>query len=206
MYCCWVSEASPCEGPAFARRLARDRDPARVAAEGGDVALHPPQRGHLVEQAVIAVGGQRRGAEAGHVQEAEHAEPVVEGHHDDVVGVHDQRAVMLVTGPVDQPAAVDHDEHRKPAAMSVGGREHVEEQAVLGVLPGAIAAGQLRAAVAVGGGAADAVPRLGRLRRLPAQRSDRGRGIGNAEELIDALGVLPLQLSVHGRDDQAAPV
>jgi len=71
--------------------------------------VHPPQRGLLVQQAVVAFRGQRRHAEAGHGQEAERAEPVVDGDDDDVIGVHDQRPVVLVAGAGGQPAAVDHD-------------------------------------------------------------------------------------------------
>ena len=66
-----------------ARRLAGDRHVARIAAEPADVALHPAHRGLLVEQAEVArraVG--RLGAESGQREEAEHAEPVVHGHHD----------------------------------------------------------------------------------------------------------------------------
>ena len=49
-----------------ARRFARDGDLRRVAAESGDVALHPIQRRDLIEHAVVArrmlrlFGGERR--------------------------------------------------------------------------------------------------------------------------------------------------
>ena len=59
-----------------ARRLAEDRHPARVAAEGPDVVPHPLQRGDLVEQAPV-------GGRALDLREALDAQPVVERHHDD---------------------------------------------------------------------------------------------------------------------------
>ena len=200
------------DGPP-ACRLPGDRDPVRVPPEPGDVALHPAQRRLLVQQAVVAVCRERCGAQARHIQEAEHAQPVVDGHHDDVVGLHDQRAVMLVTGPVEQAAAVDHEQHRQPAAArmargsaarAAGRGEDVKEQAVLGVFPGAVAAGQLRAAVAVGRRAADPGPGPHRLRRLPAQRPHGRGGVGDAQELVHALSMAAPQRAVRGRDDQPA--
>ncbi len=200
------------DGPA-ARRLPGDRDLVRVTAEAGDVPVHPAQRRFLVEQPVIAVRGERRATQPRHVQEAEDAQPVVDGHHDDVIGPDDQRAVVLVPGPGGQAAAVDHDHDRQPAAARIvrGAParaacrgEHVEEQAVFGVLAWAVAAGQLGTAVAVGRRVTDAGPRLHRLRGLPAQRPDGRRGVADAQELVDAFLALALQPAVLGGDDQAA--
>ena len=134
----------------------------------------------------------------GHVEEAERAEPVVDRHDDDVVGRHDERTVVLVAGAGGEPAAVDHDEHREPVPrlavpVQAGRRVHVEVQAVLVVHPGAVAAGQLRAPAAVGGGLPDALPARRRLGRRPAQRADRRRRVRDAEVLVGALGGLALR-------------
>ena len=84
MIACWNSPREPARdhvgqhGQATGR-LARDRDVVRVAAERADVVLHPAQGGLLVHQPVVAgrAAGPRRQRRVG--EEAERAEPVVDG-------------------------------------------------------------------------------------------------------------------------------
>src|SRR4029077_6928901 len=103
---------------------------ARIAAEAADVALHPAQRGLLVHQAVVAgraapAAGQRRVG-----QEAEGAEPVVDGDHYDAVPDKFGRVVVVAfTGT--QRAAVHPDHHGQVSCLVGGGGEHVQVQAVL---------------------------------------------------------------------------
>ena len=72
--------------PQAAGRLAGDRHVPRVPSERADVALHPAQCRLLIHQAVRAgqaawaVGRDRVG------EEAQRAEPVVDGDHDHAVG------------------------------------------------------------------------------------------------------------------------
>ena len=61
-----------------AGRLARQRDLARVAPEGGDVALNPLQRRHRIQQPAV-------GRHPWHVHEPIDAHAVVHGDHDDAL-------------------------------------------------------------------------------------------------------------------------
>ena len=57
-----------------------------IASKRGDVALDPPQGRHLIQHAVVAGRLVRRfGGEFGMGEEAEHAEPVIDGDHDDAL-------------------------------------------------------------------------------------------------------------------------
>ena len=109
-----------------ARRQAVDGDLVRVAAEGGNVLPGPPQRRDLVVQ---ARGAGR--ALAGHVKEAERAEPVVDRDDHERVTARERDAVAGRLGGVAGlvPAAVQPEQHR-PAARA-GRRGHVQVQAVL---------------------------------------------------------------------------
>src|SRR5262249_20598026 len=132
-----------------AGRLAADGHLRRVTAEPGDIPVYPGQRRLLVHQAVVARlpvrAGQRRVGE-----EPEDAQPVVDGHHDDTGGVHDEAAVVLVRAAVGQPAAVDPEVHRQPGAGADSGRAlHIEVQAVLRLGAGPVGAGECGAPVAV---------------------------------------------------------
>ena len=101
-----------------AGRLTGDGDVARVAAELVDVALHPPQRGLLVHQPVVAgrAAGSRR--QRGMGQEPERAEPVVDG--DDHGAFGGQLRRVVVAGAVRrQAAAVDPHEHRTAATATI---------------------------------------------------------------------------------------
>src|SRR5437764_15077988 len=61
-----------------ARRLAKDRDVIGVTSEGGDVLLHPGERGDLVEQAEV-------GNAVTQVEEAISSETIVDGDADDSI-------------------------------------------------------------------------------------------------------------------------
>ena len=110
------------------RRLPERRDPARIAAEGRDVALHPRERGELVEQA--EVGGASRHSP----EEAEQPQAVGDGDHDHVLfrdesgGVHDRQ----VARARNVRAAVDPD-HDGQAVTRRRSRGHRDRQ-VLAVL------------------------------------------------------------------------
>ena len=90
----------------------------RVAAEAGDVALHPAQGGLLVHQAVVtrlAVRvGQRRVR-----QEAERTEPVVDGDHGYAV-CHQPGGIVVIAFAGHQRAAVDP-HHDRVAHQPAGG-------------------------------------------------------------------------------------
>jgi hypothetical protein len=77
----------------------------------------------------------------------------------------------------------------------------VEEQTILGERLRPVAAWWCRATVAVGLGRPDALPRLHRLGRRPAQVARGGLGIADPEEAVDIVGVDPAQRPVGGVDD-----
>jgi hypothetical protein len=107
-----------------AGRLARHRDPRRVPAEQGDVVLHPPQRGQLVEQPEVHDAVVEE-------QESLGGQPVVDAHaHHAVPG--ERRAVVLAhrRRPVHERPAVDPHQHRQPRRTQIG-RPHVQVQALL---------------------------------------------------------------------------
>ena len=125
-------------GAGRAGRLAAHRDVARVAAERGDIALHPAERLLLVHQSVVAevmaLGIERRMAEI-----AEQAEAVVDRDDDGRAGraALDERAgVIVVALAVEQSAAMDPEQDWKLLAVvgvPVGvRREDVQVETVLG--------------------------------------------------------------------------
>src|SRR5208283_4284842 len=60
------------------RAFAKDRDISRIAAERGDVVMHPPKRGQLIEQPVIAGGVMGRFLNKLRVRKkTEHPQPVI---------------------------------------------------------------------------------------------------------------------------------
>ena len=88
---------------------------AGIAAEGGDVALHPSERRDKIEQAVVAGGAMLRfGGELGMGEKAQRIEPMVERDDDDAAR-RETRAVIARLGPGadDKPAAVNPDHHRQ---------------------------------------------------------------------------------------------
>jgi hypothetical protein len=152
--------------------LAGDGNLAWVAAEAGDVVLHPLQGRDLIEQTDGAGVGERR-VEGGQVGEAEGAEPVVDADHDDVAVQREAGAVVpghrALTVAV--AAAVNPYQHR-PACVVGGWGAHVEAQAVL--VPayrrvgGQAAGGRLRGGRPESGRRAHVAPGLGGLGRPEA--------------------------------------
>ncbi len=168
-----------------AGRLAEDGHVARVAAEGADVLLHPVQGRYLVQNAVVAAGVLRGLGREGRVhQEAERAEPVVDAdqHH---ARPGQRGAVVGLLGPAAlvQAAAVHPDHHRAGGIPRPRGSPDVQPQAILVHRPHVSAQGAwgLRTGRAEVRRVAHAFPRRGRRRRLPAQRADRRRGVGDAQ-------------------------
>ncbi len=120
-------------GAPGAGRLAEDGDRLRIAAESRDILLHPLQGGDLIEQAeiggsgVIGFPGQFRMRE-----ETEHAQAIVDGHHDDTLP---GQLFAIVGGhrrsPGGQRAAVDPHHHRELVIRRFGCRIDIQIQAVL---------------------------------------------------------------------------
>ena len=169
----------------------------RIAAERGDVALHPAQRRDLVEQAVVAGDVPRRlRAQRGMREIAEHAEAIVD-RDDDHAALGEARAVVqrLAAGARDERAAVDPDEHRRLARL--GGRPDVERQAVLAhrrQIPGVDAARPAAWAARTPGRTASprACPSIagagsGGFQRSGADRRQRVRNALEARERADGL-------------------
>ena len=102
-------------------RLAAHRDVARIAAERGDVALHPMKRGLLVHQSVVAEV-MALGVERGMGEIAQQAEAIVDRDDDGRAGraaLHEGGGVVVVALAVEQPAAVDP--HQDWKLLPVGG-------------------------------------------------------------------------------------
>ncbi len=163
-----------------ARGLAEHGHPVGVAAEAGDVVANPPQCREHVAQGDVAV---ELFPERGEVDEAERAEPVVDGDDDDVGGGGQHGTVVerLAARAEDVGPAVQPHHHR-PGVARRGPRRRpdVEEQAVLvgaGAQTHRDRAARLRADRPEAGGVEDLGPRLRRLRRAPAQVTDRGGGV-----------------------------
>jgi hypothetical protein len=192
-----------------ARRLAEDRDVARVAAERGDVALHPLEGGRLVGEAIVAVGAvvalvrEPVGGE-----EPERAQPVV--------GADDHHALrrQVVTDVVrllrrsgGEPATVDPEHDGK--VVGVGGRPDVQRQAVVVGVRDRRDRRQRRVGVLGTGGAghggvenpAIGLPGVG---RPPGVVPDRRGGVGNRQERPDAIdgAVAPAHLPEVGGDQE----
>ena len=95
-----------------ARRLAANGDVVLVAAELGDVALHPFQHGLLVENAVI--GEEMAFVVQGRMREKAHEVQAVFHRDDDGLAVRGHLAAVIAGGlAVDIAAAVDPDDHGK---------------------------------------------------------------------------------------------
>ena len=106
------------------RRLAEDRHPVRVAAEGPDVVAHPLQRGDLVEQAPVGRG-------AVDLRETLHAQPVVERHHDGAAGGQPAAVELRKAGRADHVAAAgDPHQHRQAGPRGRIGRPDVDRKPV----------------------------------------------------------------------------
>ena len=121
---------------AAAGALPEDGYVVGVAAESGDVLVHPPERHSLVQQAVagrrleVFATGHRR-----EVHEAVHVQAIVDIHHDDVTMRLDE--VSSAVGNLraradDVRPAVDPDHHRLLPGLVVGVNPDVQVEAVLG--------------------------------------------------------------------------
>ena len=147
--------------------------------------------GDLVEQAVVAGRTRRRFLrQFGVREEPEHPEAVVDRDEDDAL-LRERLAVVARLGPAAslEAATVDPDHHG--CLGGLGGGVDVDRQAVLAELGelDVVEDARLDARRTGLGRVAHAVPRLHRLRRLPAQLADRRRGIRHADEHVDrAIG------------------
>ena len=167
-------------------RLAGDRHVVRVAAEPADVPLDPAQRRLLVHQPVVARRAARSRRDRRVGEEAEHAEPVVDGDDDGAVR-RELGAVVVAAGVLREAAAMDPHEHRAAAVVAAAQRRRgdVQVQAVLVERPGRHErARRLRAARRELGGVADAVPGDRRLRWPPAPVAGRSRRVGHPAERV----------------------
>src|SRR5258708_12926732 len=107
-----------------ASRLAKDGDVLRITTEGSDILLHPDEGRDLVEQAEV-------GALVTQVEEAVHAETVVDGHADhSVAGEATPIIVGHGTKPVRKSTAMNPDHDRDPNSPAARGPD-IEVQAVL---------------------------------------------------------------------------
>lgn len=183
------------------RALAEQRHVVPIAAEIGDVPLHPLERPDLVAETevVVAVVG----------EEAEGAQAVVERHHDRLAGGREIGAVVQVPGArscrgdgsssraLVERSTVNEDHHRQLHVYSrAAGHPDVEIQAIF-ALAGSQRLTAARARVARGGGSSGGDGGLRALasirgrdqrsgaleerRVLPAQRTDGRHGVRNAE-------------------------
>ena len=168
-----------------------------------DVALHPAQRGLLVHQPVVAGRPARPAGQRAVGQEAERAEPVVDGDHDHAVL--DQGGRVVVVALAGHQGATVDPHHDRPVAPGGARRGvDVQVQAVLGGAGHAEGRGRLRAVRREAGRGAHARPPRGRLRRLPAQVPDRRRRVRDAEELAGPRGRGAAQQPAGGGHHRAA--
>src|SRR5260370_7327974 len=96
-----------------ASRLAKDGDVLRITTEGSDILLHPDEGRDLVEQAEV-------GALVTQVEEAVHAETVVDGHADHSVSG-EATAIIIGHGtrPVRKSTAMNPDHDWEPNSPDV---------------------------------------------------------------------------------------
>ena len=121
-----------------ARRLPEDGDVLRIAAERGDVLLHPFEGGDLVHVGVVALGlvrmlvAQRREGE-----ETEAPQTVVERDEDDaLLGELDPRRPGRGAAAEHEGAAVDpHHDRQLRVRRGPGGSPHIDEQAIFRRVP-----------------------------------------------------------------------
>jgi hypothetical protein len=181
------------------RGLTEDRDVVVVSAEALDVALHPPQRGLLVHQPVVARAATGLCAQRRVRQEAEIAQAVVD-RHDDHALAHQPGGVVVVGLADGQTAAVDPHHHRTflvvvvmtvvpvslpapVATVHLARREDVQIEAVFGGRREPERRGRLRTVVGERRGLARLGPPRGRLRWAPPQIAHRGSRVGDPQVL-----------------------
>ena len=111
-------------------RRAEQRDAPGIAAEGGDVVVHPAKRLDLVEHAVLARRPAALRAQRGMPDEAENAQPIGDRHDNHPTPDERRRVVVGLPDRVRAGVQVHHHRHaarRRGAAR----REHVQVEAVL---------------------------------------------------------------------------
>ena len=188
-----------------ARRLPGHGDVGGIAAELRDVPPHPFERRQLVHESVIA--GRlvfRFAGQLGMGQEAQRAQPVVDGH---------QHQPAFRQRPLVEPsrdararrirAAVDPHEYRMLALGRPLRSGHVQVEAVLaaiGRVARVPALGELRASQAEGGGLANPAPRRHGPRLPPPQIAHGRPGVRDTLESRPAVGgKRPLDLPSRDR-------
>lgn len=122
---------SSSHGPPPARGLAGDGDMAWIAAESGNVSLHPFERGELVEISVVAeLSGLALPCQLREGKEAKSSQPVVETDKDNSL-VSKRGAVVDIRrcSPLNPPSAV-YPDHDRQFATAVLGRPDVDVEAV----------------------------------------------------------------------------
>src|SRR6185437_658739 len=156
-------------------RLARDRHCMGVAAEGGDIALHPFKRGNLVhisviaQQAALALLRQRR-----KTKESEPPQPIVETDEDHSLARKLCSVKARKRASTDNPrASIDPHQHRQvlPAVLR---NPDIRIQAIFRGRIGELRR-KLHAVVAKGSCLADPAPFGRGLRRTPTQLAHRRR-------------------------------
>ena len=193
-----------------ARRLAEDRDLRGVAAEGRDLLPHPLERRHLVEDPLVSGRRQPLAAERLQVEEAEHAEAIVERDDDHVAASGEDGTVVdrLGARTDDEAAAVDPDEDGPARPVEPGGPD-VQREAVLvhrTHVEGECRAERARALPgrrSEAGGVAEARPGRERSRREEAARAHRRRGVRDAAKDMNAVLEEAPELPAPGLDDHA---
>ena len=115
------------------RRFTGDGHPPRIAAEGRDILLHPSERRLQVHHSVIARGVMRRLSRQFRMREkAEHAQPVVVGHHHRALPRQLLSVVArLGAGPSREPSAVGPHDHGQAIGRRFRRGPDVEVQAIL---------------------------------------------------------------------------
>ena len=189
-----------------AARLAEHRDIAGIAAERGNVGLHPFQRGNDVELSGIGRVAEQFGVEVTEMGVAKHIQAMIDRHHDDIAGLGE--VITLDADAAarsgDIAAAVNVEHHRPPGAGINARRVNIEYAAIFAErlnrnIPaeraGAIFA-DLRTAVAVSKRIAHAGPVLDRLRRHEAIGPAGIGGIVHALEFDRAVLARAAQLAV----------
>ncbi len=147
-------------------RFAEHGDVVRIAAERGDIALHPAQGRLLVEQ---CIGAFAFATQAWMRVETEYAQPIVGRHHNHILARSQRAQVVVDIAAQFQRAVIDPHHHRAWMRRCGAGRcVDIQREAIFGhvLLPDAIARQTSRAGL---GGIADLRPRGWRLRCAKAQ-------------------------------------
>ena len=179
--------------------LAVNHHPVGIAAEPGDVLMHPAQGRDAIGHADVGRLLVRRAADFGQIEEPEDVQAVVERHLHHVVIPRHLRPIMrreFIGGAERETAAVeiDHDrtiagQRRRPDIQL----EHVLADETIGpllkerVFDGVEIVERLRTVRAIGDGVAGLGPALGRLGRQPAVLAASVGTVRNALEDVDVV-------------------